>query len=350
MTKATSPRRVYLDILGFQSTDELANHITLAIREAIRDQRGDIIPVAVSAAAHAFGIRPEPTFGEPAREGAIQFDAREDKFVIRINQSRPPNTIPRAFDYDDEISPELSLLYRSRFTYAHEFAHRFFFVQADSAWRRALDIATQDLDEDKRRVAFRNLYNYEEMLCNRIAGDVLVPEAHLLRILGNCLGEIDGLHLDLRKASYAFRVSQECLLVRIKRAVLDSQMSCPPNLCILLITRSDRKGGESRARRDLRIRESIMPAQMSGVSVKKLFTGLALRNLGHEALSASEAAVASKPGSYPSPVNLTIDLASSDGSGVIKTRLTGWIRCLYSGHEGRSAAEGLLLWGLLDSV
>ena len=284
------------------------------------------------------------------RDGAIQFDPREHRFVIRINQSNWPKTSPRMDSFEDEYSPELSMYYRSRFTYTHEFAHRFFFISEGSAWQRAIDIATQGVQSETRRFAIRNLSNYEETLCNRIAGDVLVPGAHLVRILGDPIRKVDGLHVALRRASHEFRVSQECLLVRIRRAVLNSQMSCPPNLCIFVITNSDRKGGEGRSRRDLRIREAIMPTQIRGVRVKALFPCLAIRNLGKELLFSAEAALASKTGSRPSPVNLCIALANSEEAGVVATRLTGWTSRLYSGTEEQESAEGLLLWGLLDPV
>ena len=348
MKKGISLRPAYLDVLGFKSEDELTHHITCAIQRAIRDQRGEIIPVAVSAAAQAFGIRPDPIMGAMPRDGAIQFDPLEQRFVIRINQSNWPNTSSRAVSNGDECSPELSMYYRSRFTYAHEFAHRFFFVSKDSAWQRAIDIATQGVQSDARRIAIRNLSNYEETLCNRIAGDVLVPETHLVRILGDSLGEIDGLHLALRRASHKFRVSMECLLVRIKRAILHSHLSCPPNLCIFVVTRSDRKGGEARSRRVLRIREAIMPINLFGVKVKGLFPGLAIRNLGQEALSTAEALLASGLGSDPSPVDLKITLATAGGTGLIAPRLTGWASRLYSGGDAQEQVDGLLLWGLLE--
>lgn len=350
MRKPTSPRQVYLDVLGFRSEAELVTHVTSAIRRAIRDRQGDVIPVAVSAAADAFDVRPEPIMVAMPRDGAIQFDTREGRFVIRINQRISQNTSSRMDANEDRVFPDLSLYYRSRFTYAHEFAHRFFFVSADSAWRRAIDLATQGLQSDVHRTAIRNLSNYEETLCNRIAGDTLVPETHLIRVLGDALGKLDGLHLALRRTAHIFRVSQECLLVRIRRALLHSRLTCPPNLCILVVTSSDRKGGEGRSRRDLRIREAIMPTQMSGVRVSALFPGLAIRNLGQEALFAAEAVLASELGGCPSPVSLQINLATKDDNEVIAPRLTGWASRIYAGDAAQEQADGLLLWGLIEAV
>ena len=348
MSKPASPRPVYLSVLGFQSEDELINHVTGEIQTAIRIQRGDIIPVAVSAAAQAFDVRPDPIIGEMPRNGSIQFDALEDKFVIRINQSNGQNTRSGMDGYENRNLPDLSIFYRSRFTYAHEFAHRFFFVPENSRWQRAIDITTQGLKSDARRAAIRNLSNYEESLCNRIAGDVLVPESHLLRILGDSLEDIDGFHLTLRSASHTFKVSQECLLVRIKRAILHLQLHCPPNLCIFVIANSDRKGGEGRSRKELRIQESILPTRVLGVKVKAPFPGLAVRNLGQEAFTTAETAIASASRTSPLPVDLNLNLATSDGTGMIAPRLKGWSSALYSGGGG--SAGGLLLWGLLDSV
>lgn len=350
MKKASSPRPAYLDVLGFKSEDDLTNHITGAIREVIREKRGESLPVTVSAAAEAFGIMPKPIIEEMPRDGAIQFESSENRFVIRINQSNWTSINPKLDSQDNETTPEISLLYRSRFTYAHEFAHRFFFLPKACDWQRAVVTATEGLPDDERRVAFRNLYNYEETLCNRIAGDVLVPESHLVRILGDSLGKIETLHLALRKASYEFRVSQECILVRIGRAIHNSIINSPPNLCIFLITKSEHKGGHSRSRTDLRVREAILPKKVLGVKVNVPFAGLAIRNLGQEALSIAEATVASEPGSNSFPANLTINLVRADRSGLIATRLTGWSRRLYPGKGGQTTAEGLLLWGLLNSV
>ena len=191
-------------------------------------------------------------------------------------------------------------------------------------WHRAIDIATRGLHSDARQKGIRNLSAYEEILCNRIAGDVLVPEEHLIRILGNSLAQIDYIHLALRSASHEFRVSLECLLIRINRAILDDQLSYPENLCVLIITNSDRKGGESRSRRDLRIRETIMPRRLLGVRIKALFPGLAVRNLGQEVVSTLEAAMAPESGKNPSTVNLSLSLATPDGSSVT-TKISGWI-------------------------
>ena len=350
MRKSASPRPAYLDVLGFRSEDEMVTHVTCTIRRAIRDQRGDIIPVAVSAAAQVFNVKPEPIMVAMPRDGAMRFDPREGRFVIRINPSGWKYANSRMDADEDRCFPDLSLDSRSRFTYAHEFAHRFFFVSADSAWRRAIDLATQGLQSDAHRKAVRNLSNYEETLCNRIAGDVLVPETHLIHVLSDTLGKLDGLNLALRGSSKTFRVSQECLLVRIRRAVLHSRLSCPPNLCIFVITRSDRKGGEGRSRRDLRIRESIMPTQISGVRVSAPFPGLAMRNLGQEALSTAEAVLAPESGSYPSPISLKITLSTADGTDSLAPRLTGWASRLYSGGEAQEQADGLLLWGLIEPV
>lgn len=350
MSAPGSSRQRYLAVLGFRSEGELVTYVTGSIRRAIREQRGDIIPVAVSAAAQAFDVRPEPIVAVMPRDGAIQFDALEGKFVIRINQGMEYNSGYRIESDEDRSFPDLSLYYRSRFTYAHEFAHRFFFVSTDSRWRRAIDIVTQGLQRDALRSAIRNLSNYEESLCNRVAGDVLVPETHLVRVFGDALGTLGGLHQTLRRAAHAFRVSQECMLVRIKRAVLNAQLICPSNLCIFIVTRSDHKGGGARSRRDLRIREAVMPTEISGVRIRSIFPGLAIRNLGQGVLSTAEAVLLSSPGSQPQPIDLEISLATADGISAISPRLTGWASQLYTRGGGREFADGLLLWGLLKPV
>lgn len=350
MRKPASLRPAYLDTLGFRSEGELLTQVISDIREAICDQQGDIIPVAVSAAAVAFDVRPKPIMVAMPKDGAIQFDPSEGRFVIRINQtfSRSANSL---MDFEeDHYFPDLSLYYRSRFTYAHEFAHRFFFVSAASAWQRAIDIATQGLQSDVRRIAIRSLSNYEETLCNRIAGDILVPETHLIRVFGGALWKLDTLHLALRNSAHTFRVSQECLLVRLKRALLHSQLSGPPNLCIFAVIRSDRKGGETRARHELRIREAILPSKISGAKVSSVFPGLALRNLGQEALSTAEAILASETKGYRLPINFQITLATTGGTDLITTRLMGWASHLYSDGGAQEKAKGLLIWGLLEPV
>ena len=73
MKKASSPRPAYLGVLGFKSENELTNHITGAIQEAVREKKGETLPVTVSAAAEAFGITPKPIIEEMPRDGAIQF-------------------------------------------------------------------------------------------------------------------------------------------------------------------------------------------------------------------------------------------------------------------------------------
>ena len=93
-----------------------------------------------------------------------------------------------------------------------------------------------------------------------------------------------------------------------------------------------------------------MPTQMFGVRVKPLFAGLALRNLGKEALFTAEAALLSEAGIPPSPVKFNLTFVTSDGNGVISQELAGWTSRMYSGGEGREQADGLLLWGLIDSV
>ena len=93
-----------------------------------------------------------------------------------------------------------------------------------------------------------------------------------------------------------------------------------------------------------------MPAELFGMKVKGLFPGLALRNLGQEAISNAEALLTSGLGSGPIPVDFKISLAIAGGTDVITPRLTGWTSRLYSSGEGRKQNNGLLLWGLIESV
>lgn len=356
MNHSETPHSRYLRVLGFSDKEEMVRNAIHQILEAIEKHSGTKPPIAVSSAAKDFMISPVPVFDDSVREGTIEFDLVRQEFIIRLNKRRQQlsGKVSQAEQSGRASPADLQLNYRGRFTYAHEFAHRFFFVQADEGWVRAIELTAQETPRELRPQVLKTLHKLEEELCNRIAGDVLVPKAELVSVFRDRLDAEQYKRLAeffqlVRRASSLFRVSHECILVRLERAIRQGHLEYPKNLCVLLVRVSDRKVG-GRSRWDFRVRESIIPVEISGVKIERVFPGIAVQNLGAEFRSFAESFLNLGSQREIHAVEIPLMLRERGSTGNVKVRLKGWSVALPTAHDGQYEEKGFLLWGALDGI
>lgn len=120
--KKLSPSGIYLDMLGVDNLKDLENSIVGQIIQIIKELSRNgttVLPIYLARVASSFLIEPKPRIIYGKNDGEIIFDEVANKFEIRLHSINPNITLK-----------ELAENTRYRFTYAHEFAHRFFFVES----------------------------------------------------------------------------------------------------------------------------------------------------------------------------------------------------------------------------
>jgi hypothetical protein len=267
----------YLRILGASSFDVFAGNVTARVREALQLHGARGVPVRLSVSARDFGIRPEPDYDVAVRDGELVYSQESGFFLIRLNQKYRGATWLLTGD-DVKGIETFERLGRGRFSYAHEFGHRFFYVRAGSTWERAQVLAVaRESDPQKRLRDLHTLHGIEERACDNIAGELLVPTDILASRVGSSLkGEqssgVPDIHQVAVRVSQEFKVSYECALVRLERAIRHRAIPCASCACALLIVWSDRKGTPARkcagrSRPDFRIRVAILPDELDGKAI-----------------------------------------------------------------------------------
>ena len=220
--------RRYCDALGVASLKDLESRCTRALLRAIaetgnpsklpirlapvldRFQISRHIEAIVSGWAsevEGFGVPPSLfdeagcRFVRGGHEGEIYYNERLGQFVIRIRQ--PCGARDRN---------------RLRFTFAHEVAHRLFFVSERNQWVRAVVRVSEELPEEFRTQASWYLGRVEEKLCNRIARRVLIPDTLLAAVwpVDRWFAEEKRFADELLHNAAVFGVSPITLLVRLK--------------------------------------------------------------------------------------------------------------------------------------
>src|SRR6266849_4325037 len=159
-----SPRLAYLRLLEAPTVSALAQRTFRTIVTALERGNAFAPPIRLHRVAAQFMVRPDPVYAENVEERGITFNAADRQFVITLR--RMP---------DVAASGESRFSRRLRFTYAHEFVHRFFFVPDGDEWIRAAGRASRRFAGIDRLKATRLLHGLEERLCNRLAGKLLMP-------------------------------------------------------------------------------------------------------------------------------------------------------------------------------
>lgn len=243
----------YFTLLGFRGRGHAVSVVAGKLLTAL-DTRGCLAPpIRLSPIAHEFLVHPTPTFDDSVPEGRIGFDRAQGCFRIRLNPLAGSRDNPAAIS-----GPRRRL----RFTYAHEFAHRFFFVESGDTWARAALLATNANTQISSEVALQ-----EEQLCNRIAADVLVPECLLADLVTKC-GWPEAIDQEQNLLALASRVANrldvtlECVLVRIERAISRQILPWHEDHIAVLVRLSD-EAVEGRGAFGPRVHVGLLPSWMS---------------------------------------------------------------------------------------
>jgi hypothetical protein len=304
------------------STDSLTSYVR-AISSQLIAALGRLAgpPVRLSTIAARFQIDPIPRFGLVEGDGRIDFVREGNKFIITIQGPAPPARINNALF--DDFNHSDDLIARQRFTYAHEMAHRFFYVSTeDDGWVRALSVAAADATPGTRNEQLRRLIKREEAACNTIARTVLVPPVLLAELFGGSLSSQPSsmFLVALRRLAKTFRVSEECALIRIQQASDEGTLALRSGFCCFLLSESSRVGAGQRARRGLRLKISLL--SVGGQLLRSPFPGIQAHNLGE---AFYERVVEAMDQEAPPAVelNIPIQLLRKDGN-FQSFNLKGW--------------------------
>lgn len=298
------------------------------------------LPVRLSKVASFFQIEPRPKLVRTTHDGDIQFDDATRRFVIRL----------RRYGQQDENSAiaQVPKLSRLRFSYAHEFAHRFCFVPRNDTWVRALTLATEDLAPAARMRERITLSQLEEGICNDIARRVLIPDVHLGRYcnIAEWFKRGSGLHRELKTAALAFRVSRECLLVRLQREI-DKNRIPTVDRGVILVGGETRGPGTSKGRYVPRVVTAIAPKTVNRQPVERLHPGTELQELSSELCAIVGSCLKdSMPLSGELRVPLHLRVREKGRLERISCRLEGWWRVV--GQDAEGQRRRLLIWGWLE--
>jgi hypothetical protein len=280
-TPAKRALLTYLELLEADTLGQLEERSVASLKHALQSSGQLSPPFRLSACAKEFFIEPNPSFVASGAEGYIRFDEGSGRFVIRLPSSAINNQKGRNLFQVGE----LELLQRHRFTYAHEFAHRFFFVARGGTWVRAVKLVAESLERRDRGRGADYLSRIEEKLCNNIARRVLVSDEVLARHLG---GGSAGLSLDadpqffmkIASAAAECGVSADVMLVHFEKSS-GKAWERDGDFFAAIIASSDRKGEGRRGRTDLRARVIVWGPRASGAGgIRRPFPGISVGNFG----------------------------------------------------------------------
>lgn len=335
-SKNLSGSKKYLALLGADNLKALQDRIVNEIVMKLHEQgKGEQLPVRLSGVAEYFLIRPHPEIILGNHDGEMEFDAGIGKFIIKLCSNEQTQL------------RELPDLPRHRFTYAHEMAHRFFYVRQDGQWVRAIDSAISQLSTAEAMRERITLSRFEEGCCNSIARRLLMPE-HLLH--SECRFDEwfeEGEHLFTRvsKAAEKFGVSLHCLLVRLQQEVQTGRMPLLSSRCLFLVEQST---GTilRRSQTKLRITTAIMPGRIGDFVSKVPYPGMEWERFGHEALCFAESLRDRQDISRGCIFeHLKLPGIRNETAVVQDIELRGWWRLL--NFKSNNQTRKLLLWGNL---
>lgn len=306
----------YFELLDVENRDQLENRVVAAIIGALEPNQA--IPVRLSSIAPKFEILPKPEIASFPHDGEIRFDEGADAFVIRLCSQH--NAWPM----------------RQRFTYAHEFAHRFFFIRTTEGWCRAQDLAFEDsaTTNSERLKARRVLREFEEGLCNTIARRVLLPDDFVATQcdLDRWFDDAKTFASRLDEAARRAGVSRQTLLVRLSGSL---PANYPKSRYAFTLEVSQgtmvMRGAEK-----LRAGAGIFPGP--NLRNKVLYPGADIEALSPGTLTLFSDVMTSK---RREAAALTLPIRDKDGEGV-SILLDGWCR--------RMNVKQMLVWGTAQQM
>jgi hypothetical protein len=286
-SRSLTAHRRYLSLLGTSSIGDLEESIVTRVLRQIR-QGGQLAlaPVRLSQVVDDFDIEPVPRFDSSIKHGRLDYDQSQNRFVISLPPRKELHYRLRSADLftrRQSCTEDLELTRRLRFTYAHEVAHRFCFFRKDEQWIRAVSAA---VIRKTASAVTRRLELNEEQLCNRVAGRLLVPEDILTehiqqRLLLEAGTSFLDFHKELRSTANMFQVSEDCVFLQLLKASERGKIILPPNFCAFSLRFSDRTGASQRVERTFRIQLALLPKDIDGSGLRRIFPGMPGKNLGH---------------------------------------------------------------------
>jgi hypothetical protein len=334
--KHSSGSKEYLALLGAHNLKELQDRIVNEIVRKLHEQGNrEKLPVRLSIVAEHFLIRPNPEIISGSHDGEMEFDASTGKFIIKLCSS------------EKKQLSELRDLPRHRFTYAHEMAHRFFYIQKGGQWVRAIDSVTARLSTVEAMRERITLSRSEEGCCNSIARRLLMPE-HLLHSecrLDEWFDEGEHLFTHISRAAKKFGVSLHCLLVQLQQEVQNGRMPLLSSRCLFLVEQST---GTilRRSQAKLRITTAIMPGRIGPFASKTPYPGMEWEKFGAEALCDVRTLLGGQSAARGSIFEHLRLPGIRDGKEMVQdAELCGWWRLLNS--KSSDKPRKLILWGNL---
>lgn len=319
--RTQSYRKEYLEILGASSPKQFEEEVVRTVMEAMRGRAARGSQVRLSKVARQFNIRPRPELIAGAHDGELTFEVPPGEFVIKLCTG------------DTSSQKEVQTQARMRFTYAHEFAHRFFYVECDGKMERALNVVTRNLEVAERMRQQITLRNIEEGLCNRIARRLLVPDEFLAQNCSviNWLRDGESFFGKLSAAARALGISRDCLLVRLQDVAPDATSHCA-----FLVGYS--KGPiTQRGAAQLRIISGFFPVHAKQSAYKRFYPGAEWSNFGAAAFHfVADRLKAGQPVSFP------LDLHLRGREEESPLTLQGWGRIV--------SQQSVLVWGELGQA
>jgi hypothetical protein len=234
--------------------------------------------------APEFDIDPIPKFHPDVNDGQISHDERANRFVIALNaQAAGLSRQTSQLDFEPR---DPAVTWRMRFTYAHEFAHRFFFIQSGQKYSRAVDLACAEIREPtKRNAELLKLIGVEERLCNAIAGRILIPEYDLSRRIagiGRNNSQLVRFGHQVNELSELYGVSREVILVQLQRLWSNIESVSDDTCCFFYLKHSNASGASRRKAMAIRVAIAWLPKYIEGTALSPIFPGLAAENLGKD--------------------------------------------------------------------
>lgn len=330
--------RRYLSLLGAKTKQSLENDIVSRLNNVLRETESTL-PVHLSRVTEQFLIDPVPTRAVGPTGGSLKFHCDRKKFVITLYGLN-------ADSYDD-IGPRSRL----RFNYAHEVAHRFFFIEHNDEWVRAIHEAITSLKGPERIRALTNLTQHEEAICNNIARRVLIPDDFLLNTIApELMSELWAIRKQffdvLGKFAKLLVVSRECLLLRLRNAIAKDMIKAPPQCALFVVEHSGARDKARRTNGELHLRMPLLPSELLNQSLKPAFPGMNLTAFGRPADEIVRDLVfsTSAAGAVKLPMHFAFKRATDEGGLTMNFR--GWWHKLPSAKNRHTK---LLFWGLLQN-
>jgi hypothetical protein len=333
---------------------ELEGRIATQLLQAIGDIGTQDLPVRLSRIAGNFLVDPKPRFDPTVKHGRLEYNPNLKAFIITLGsrdwgyKSSPDDLFRTGIQNRDPI-----LTRRLRFTYAHELAHRFCFVNDSGKWVRAMELAVSRKRKSAELNDLNRLTSNEEQLCNNVANRVLVPDLLLANcfqpvLLGSPNELLGNFFNKLKTMAELFAVTDDCLAVACQKAIERRVIRMPPKFCALLVGNSSKKTHNKQGAKKLRVLFSLLPDNVNGLSVKPIFPGMAADNLGSsftKFISGLLAESAARRGWGEIPIQLLINTDLTNQKADLQLNSCWELK----GSQRLGEDRSIFIWGFLDS-